>query len=223
MEHKVKVGIVEDQKLFREGLIAIMSGWPDITMVFTSPDGYSVEKRLEEATEIPDVMLLDLTLPNDGTLEFDGVKVLAMLRKKYPAMKTIILSANHDPYIIAQLIELGAQGYLVKDSDPDEVHQAIVHVYEQGSYINEKVLNAIQQRLQGKVKKTTTHEGISPRELDVLILVCQQFTSKEIAEKLFISEKTVNGHRNNLLQKTGARNVTGLVIYAAKHNLVTFV
>lgn len=222
MEQNIKVGLVEDQKFFREGLIAILSDW-DINVVFTSIDGFSVLDKLEESEQIPDVMLIDLTLPQKGTEECNGSHVLQLLKEHYPEMKNIILSAHDDPYLIAKMIEERANGYLVKDSDPDEVFQAIKDVYSKGSYINEKTLNAIQQKLQGKSKPPKGYGPLSNREVEVLKCICQQHTSFEIAEKLFISEKTVNGHRNNLLQKTGSRNVTGLVMYAVKHNLVELI
>jgi len=123
---------------------------------------------------------------------------------------------------IAQLIEEGAHAYLVKDSDPKEVHDAIVAVHQKGSYINERTLKAIQNNLGRKKKPKKVDLQITKREEEILQLVCQQYTAEEITAKLFISVKTVNGHRNNLLQKTGSRNVTGLVIYAVKNHIVNF-
>ena len=216
----IKVGLVEDQFLFREGLISILSNWSDIDIVFESPDGYSVLERLEKNDSIPDVMLLDLTLPKKGKEEYNGWKVLDDIKKEYPKIKVLILSVHDDDYLISKLIEEGAHGYLTKDSDPQEVYNAILSLYKNGSYINAQTLEAIQKKLNGKVKKT--HEELTTREIEVLELVCQQMTTDEIAEKLFISTKTVNGHRNNLLQKTGSRNVTGLVMYAVKNNLIEF-
>lgn len=168
-------------------------------------------------------MLLDLTLPPHQNEEYNGWRVLQDLIMHYPEMRTLILSVHNDPYLIAKMIEEGANGYLLKDSDPDEVYEAIRNVYEKGSYINSQTLHAIQGKLSGKVKQVKSHEELTRREVEVLKLVCQQMTTEEIANKLFISVKTVNGHRNNLLQKTGSRNVTGLVMYAVKHRIVEFV
>lgn len=146
--------------------------------------------------------------------------MVQFLKKNYPSIKVIILSAHEDNYLISKLIEDGANGYLVKDSDPEEVRNAILKVSEKGSYINERTLSAIQNKLRGKVNNDKSHEPLTKREQEVLKLVCQQMTASEIAEKLFISEKTVNGHRNSLLHKTYSKNVTGLVMYAIKHKLV---
>lgn len=223
MERKILVGLVEDQFLFREGMKAILNNWTDISITFEAAEGYTVLDKLKQTKEVPDVMLVDLSLPPNGTKEFSGLMVTDMLLKHFPDMKVLILSVHEDENFMVQLIEHGAHGYLVKDSDPQEVHDAIIAVYQKGSYINERTLRAIQGNL-GKKKKPSTALDIqiTKREEEVLQLVCQQLTAEEIAEKLFISVKTVNGHRNNLLQKTGSRNVTGLVIYAIKNRIIDF-
>lgn len=215
--------MVEDQQLFLDGMKALFREWPEMNFVFESPDGHSVLERLKACETIPEVMLVDLTLPPKGQEEHSGWEVLKELRSHHPDIRVIILSVHDDEYLIAQMIELGAHGYLVKDSDPDEVRDAIHAVYDKGAYINTRTLDAIQGKMGGKVKTPKIHENLSRREVEVLQLICQQMTSEEIGEKLFISVKTVNGHRNNLLQKTGSRNVTGLVMYAVKHRLVEFV
>jgi DNA-binding NarL/FixJ family response regulator len=130
---------------------------------------------------------------------------------------------HDDENFINQLIESGAHGYLVKDCNPNEVFEAITAVYYKGSYINERSLRAIQRNMGRRVKPVKVDLNLTRREEEILQLVCQQFTAEEIAEKLFISVKTVNGHRNNLLQKTGSRNATGLVLYAVKNNIISIV
>lgn len=220
MNNIIKLGIVEDQVLFREGIQAVLRAWENMEFVFESPDGYSVIERLEKCSKIPDVMLVDLTLPTNGKEEFSGWRVVQVLKEYYPNMKILILSAHDENYLIAKLIEAGANGYLIKDSSSREVYEAIIAVYKKGSYINERSLNAIQNKLSGKLKTPKKHEALTRREIEVLQLICQQKTAEEIGNELFISKKTVNGHRNNLLQKTGARNISGLVMYAIKHNIV---
>jgi len=220
MQQKIHIGLVEDQVLFREGMKAILNTWPDIEVVFESPDGYSVLDRLQKAPVVPVVMLVDYSLPPQGAKEFSGMHVTGALLNAYPEMKILILSVHEDETFMAQLIEQGAHGYLVKDSDPQEVHDAVVAVHTKGSYINERTLRAIQNNMGKRKKPARLPVEITRREEEVLQLVCQQYTAEEIAEKLFISVKTVNGHRNNLLQKTGSRNVTGLVMYAVKNGIV---
>jgi two-component system, NarL family, response regulator NreC len=223
MNHKINIGLIEDQFLFREGMKAILMTWENLDVVFESADGYSVEDKLKSVTIIPDVMLVDLSLPPDGHKEYSGLHVTQYLTVAYPDMKVLILSVHDDDNFINQLIECGAHGYLVKDSNPQEVYDAIVAVYNKGSYINERTLKAIQRNMGKKTRPRKQDIAITKREEEVLQLVCEQFTAEEIAEKLFISVKTVNGHRNNLLQKTGSRNVTGLVIYAIRNNIITVI
>lgn len=216
----IKIGLVEDQLLFREGMKAILTARENLQIVFEACDGYSVAEKLTP-DNTPDVMLVDLSLPAVNGKEFSGQDVTRMLLEKFPGVKILILSVHNDEGFIARLIEQGAHGYLVKDSDPTEVYEAIEALFYKGSYINERTLKAIQLSMNRKLKPTPKTElQLSKREIDVLRLTCMQYTAEEIAEKLFISIKTVNGHRNNLLQKTGSRNVTGLVIYAVKNQIL---
>lgn len=224
METKIYLGLIEDQHLFREGMKALLTGWPEFEVVFECAEGYTVTSKLHAAPVKPQVMLVDLSLPPDGLKEYSGVHVTDALQKEFPEIQIIILSVHEDENFIAQLIEHGAHGYLVKDSDPREVREAILAVHHKGSYINERTLRAIQNNLGRKSKPRSGGNVVllTKREAEVLQLICQQYTAEEIAEKLFISPKTVNGHRNNLLQKTGAKNTAGLVMYAVKNNVVVF-
>jgi two-component system, NarL family, response regulator NreC len=219
---QIRVGLVEDQQLFREGMKAILDSWENIRVVLESPDGYSVMDRLAEMEELPHVLLVDLSLPPLNGKDFGGKEVTEAVKEAYPEMGVIVLSIHEDENFIVQLIEHGANGYLVKDSDPREVYEAIVSVHTKNSYINERMLMAIRNNIgkKQKPKSLTSVITFTRREEEVLSLICRQKTSEEIAGMLFISIKTVNGHRNNLLQKTGARNTAGLVVYALKNDLV---
>ena len=217
---KVHIGLVEDQLLFREGLKAILETWPEIKVVFESADGFSVIDKLKAAETVPDVLLVDLSLPPNGHEEYSGLTLTLALQESFPSIKVLILSVHDDEFFIAQLIENGANGYLIKDSDPQEVYEAIMSLHTKGAYVNAQILKALQGKMKGKVKPSQGHANLSKREIEVLELICQQLTAEEIGERLFISTKTVNGHRSNLLQKTGSKNVTGLVIYAVKHRLI---
>ncbi len=222
MQEKINIGLVEDQFLFRQGMKAILSAWPDIAVVFEAAEGYTVVEKLKGSNVIPHVMLVDLSLPPDGAREFSGKEVTIALLKNFPDIKIIILSGHEHESFIAQLIESGAHGYLVKDCDPDEVHDAILSVCTKGSYINTRTLKAIQNNIGRKTKVHSIRsavEQLTKREEEILQLICNQLTTDEIAEKLFLSPKTVNGHRNSLLEKTGAKNVAGLVLYAIKNGI----
>ncbi|MEQ8473339.1 MAG: response regulator transcription factor [Marinoscillum sp.] len=224
MSSQIKIGLIEDQHLFREGMKAILSLESDFDVVFESADGYTVLDKLSELKLVPDVMMVDLSLPPNNGNEFDGVRVTDTLMQHYPEMKVIILSVHDEEGFIAELIEHGANGYLVKDSDPNEVVEAIRSTYTKGSYINHKALVAIQNKMKGGAGPAF-HQApsfpLTKREIEILQLVCEQLTAEEIGERLFISMKTVNGHKNNLLRKTQSRNMAGLVLYAVKNGIVS--
>lgn len=221
MGYHIKIGIVEDQHLVLSGFKTIINGWQGMEVVFGSENGYSVTKRLAKMETLPDILLVDIQLPNKGDLIYSGAHLTRDLRLEYPQIKVLILSVQDDPVTIADLIERGAHGFLSKSCSPNELHAAIEAIQTQGSYVNARTLEALQRRLnEGKSHKDANSDELTSREIEVLCLICQQLTADEIGEKLFISAKTVNGHRNNLLQKTGSRNITGLVMYAVKRGLV---
>ena len=225
MSSNIRIGLVEDQHLFREGMKAILMMEGDLEVTFESSDGFSVLDRLSNEVQVPNVMLVDLSLPPNGQEEFNGVHVTDQLLEKYPDMKVVILSVHDEEAFIAELIEHGAHGYLVKDSDPNEVVEAIRSVHFKGSYINHRTLMAIQSKMKGSIGSSASFvpviENLTKREVEILQLVCEQLTAEEIGERLFISEKTVNGHKNNLLRKTQSRNMAGLVLYAVKNKIVS--
>lgn len=223
MKEKITIGLVEDQVLFRNGIKAILGSWEDLEVIYESGDGYSAIGSLQKAEQLPDVMLVDLSLPPDGDRPYSGEQLTVDLAEHFPEIKVLILSAHQDEKFIARLIEIGAHGYLVKDSDPLEVYQAITTVHTKGAYINQMTLMAIQRNIGKRTQSILQPSSeLTRREIEILQLVCQQYTAEEIGEKLFISVKTVNGHRANLLLKTGSRNVAGLVMYALRNELVRF-
>lgn len=221
MNKSIKVGLVDDQLLVRSGFRTLIDAWDNMNVVFESGDGYSVIEKLKKTNEVPDVMLVDIRLPDKDGMSYSGVRLTLDLKRHFPAIQILIVSMQDDPVTIASLIECGANGFLSKSCSPEELHTAIQSVYDSGSYINDSTLKALQKRLtRGNKAPTINKDELTDREVDVIRLICEQLTAEEIGEKLFISPKTVNGHRNNLLQKTGSRNITGLVMYAVKTGLV---
>jgi DNA-binding NarL/FixJ family response regulator len=225
MTDVINIGLVEDQFLFREGMKAIIAANPAIRVVFESGDGHSVVDKLRSVNVLPEVLLIDYALPAHNGREFSGVDTTHSVLEAFPNMKVLILSVHNNENFITRVIEQGAHGYLVKDCDPNEVFEAIETVHVRGSYVNALALKAIQNSMgksKGVVRSQLVKSDLSKREIEILALICQQFTAEEIGEKLFISVKTVNGHRSNLLQKTGSKNMAGLVTYALKNNIIGF-
>lgn len=212
----IKVGIADDHKLFREGIRFLLQNMEGVELVLEASNG----KELVDMPELSelDVLLLDLDMP-----EMDGLSTMKMIKPQHPGLGIIILTMHSDLKMISHLMELGANGYLLKDTSPDEFKEAIESVMQNGNYFNQRVSQAILTSLKGNDKKKVAlngNETITQREMEVLELICQEFTAKEIAEKLSISYRTVEGHRNNLIDKFGVKNTAGLIVKAIKEGLV---
>ncbi|MEM1320835.1 MAG: response regulator transcription factor [Bacteroidota bacterium] len=218
----IKLAIVDDQKLFLNGLKFIIETFEGIELIIEAHDGEDFIQKIKDKT--PDVVLLDLKMPI-----MDGVETTKYLKVHHPDIKILLLTMYNDERFITHLMELGANGYLLKDEEPEIVEEAIRTVVQKGFYFNDYVSKALLTGVKVKNNKAlpgfTSNDklNLTKRELEVLQLICQELTTSEIAQKLFISIRTVEGHRKNLLEKTGVRNMAGLVIYAMKHKLISVV
>jgi len=215
----IKVAITDDQVLFRRGIASIINTFEGISIVLEADNGRMLLDSLQTLESLPDVVLLDLSMP-----ELNGIETTKILHVSYPSIKIIILSVYGEDRFVTHLMELGVNAYLFKNVEPEEVERAIRTVMDKDFYFNEAFLNAMKNRLTNKRQKILLTENIpstlTAREIEVLKLICKQNTAQEIAEQLFISVRTVDGHRNNLLEKTGVRNSAGLVLFAIKHRLI---
>ncbi|MFZ1332189.1 MAG: response regulator transcription factor [Flavobacteriales bacterium] len=211
----IRLALTDDQLLFRRGMAMLLRDMAGVQVVLDCANGEELLAGLKNCAV--DIVLLDLQMP-----VMDGVETMQRVRKEFPDVKVIVLSSQDEEQYIMHLMELGANGYLLKDTEPDEIDTAIRSVAQTGFYINDAV-NKV--KLLGLVKKrqlTPTFNDIDPlsdRELEVLRGICKEMTTAEIAEKIFVSPRTVDFHRNNLLLKTGARNAAGLVVYAMTKGL----
>lgn len=212
----INIAFAEDQVLFRKGMISLLKTFEDIKVCIEAENGEDLLNKMSAAQEPVHVALIDINMP-----VMNGIETLKQMRLLHPAVKNIILTVHEEDKFIHKLIEEGANAYLAKNADPEEVKRAIQAVTTHDYYFNEKTIGVMRNFNSGKKQKSTLQnvEDITSREKEVLLYICREFTSPEIAEKLFITESTVNGHRNNLLAKTGARNTAGLVLFAIKNNL----
>jgi len=212
----INIAIADDQKLFRKGMLALISSFELMQMVFEAENGKELLELYKNAEVKPDIILLDLSMP-----EMNGLDALKILKEEHPAVKVIVLTSHEAESFILATIQAGANGYLAKNAEPEEVELAIREVFKNDFYFTIPMLQVMRK---GLVKKHNTinleeEDNLTPREKEVLQLICKQLNSNEIAEKLFLSARTVEGHRNNLLLKTGSRNTAGLVLYALKHKI----
>jgi len=213
---KIKIAIADDQVLFLRAMVGLLNQHPLLEVVLQAKDGQELLELLEKTDPVPEIILLDLRMP-----QLDGLSAITMLKEKYPVSKVIVLTLHEEDRFITHMKSKGANGYLVKNSEPDEVYHTILQVHQTGQYFSDRVVKALHQHLVQPQKNNNTEQDtkLTKREIEILELICREFTMNEIAAKLSISLRTVEGHRYNLLVKTGAKNTAGLVGYAIKHNL----
>ncbi|MBA3681426.1 MAG: response regulator transcription factor [Bacteroidetes bacterium] len=213
----LNIAIAEDQTLFRKGIISLLNSFNNTTVCIEAENGEDMLNQLSVSSSPIHVALIDINMPH-----MNGIELMKNIRKLYPAVKNIILTIHEEEKYIHKLIEEGANAYLVKNADPSEVEKAIHTVVTHDYYFNEKIIGVMHNHMQKKKNKNLRQPDIeiTSREKDVLQLICKELTSQEISKKLFITESTVNGHRNNLLLKIGCRNTAGLVLYALKNEIV---
>ncbi|MBL7703458.1 MAG: response regulator transcription factor [Ferruginibacter sp.] len=217
MQNIINVALVDDQVLFREGIASLIKNEAGFSLTMEADNGLDFLSRLKTMNDLPDILLMDMEMPG-----MDGMQLNDELRKKFPSIKVIVLSVHAGERLMARMIHAGASGYLLKNCNKDELLNAIQSVFNNGFYITPAVLKAIQSpaaNTKGVTNIQSIPIEISRRENEVLQLICMELSNAEIAEKLFISVRTVDGHRNNLLAKTGCHNTAGLVLFAVKHRI----
>lgn len=213
----IKLALADDQNLFRKGMAMLLRELDGMEVTLECANGKDLLKAI--AVVPVDIVLLDLEMP-----VMDGVETMKRMRIDHPEVKVLVLSMHSEEKFIVHLMELGANGYLLKTAEATEVENAIRSVAESGYYFSDMVSQVM---LQGLVKKDKVRpyfnvvDPLSNREIEVLKLICAEKTTPEIAEQLFLSPRTVEGHRNNILLKTGARNVAGLVVFAMTNGIHT--
>lgn len=211
----IKVAITDDHHMVIEGLRNVLKAFGHIQVIATYTRAHALLKGLE--AEVPDVLLLDLQLPDQP-----GYEIVKTLISKYPQMRVLILSGIESDYYIQDMIRQGCSGYLLKSTaDKNLLASAIQKVYEGEVFLDPSIKEALLLKmLKGKKMKESIQPKITEREKEVLQLIVQEFDNQEIANKLFISLRTVENHRYNLLQKLDVKNTVGLVKIAMKMGLL---
>ncbi len=212
----VKIALADDHKIVRDGIKTMLESQPEIEVVAEASDGNEILEKLNNRTV--DLVIMDINMP-----EKDGIQATKEIKDKHPHVKVLALTMSNDDLHIRQMIQAGASGYIMKSAGRKDLKNAIDTIMSGKHYFSDEATQSIMMDLvKGKGKSTTMDAvHITDRELEILELIVQEYTNQEIAEKLFISSRTVDAHRRNLLQKTGARNTAGLVKYAFQHNLIS--
>jgi two-component system, NarL family, response regulator DegU len=218
MMEPIKVIIADDHPLFRKGLVTALEGFKNLQIVNEASNGKELLSVLAKTS--CDVVLLDLKMPT-----LDGIAAAPLILEGFPNVKIIVLTMLDEEQFIIHLIKIGVHGYLLKNAEPEIVVHTIEEVVKHGTFFDHKTVQIMHK---GLTKKQYRPASVSPqvyfseRDLEVLQLVCKDFTKAEIAEKLCISPRTVEYYRVKLIEKTNSKNIAGVVAYAFKHKIVEF-
>lgn len=214
--NKIKIAIADDYKIFRDGLKVSLSQDENFEVTLEADNGEDLLTAM--AKNIPDVVIMDLKMP-----VMDGMEATEIIRKKFTQVKVLVVSMYDDDKFIIHLMEIGANGYLFKNAEPDEIRRAVHSVHENGYYFNDIVNKALLKKLvwKGNIKPSFKRNiELTERELEVLKLICEEKTAAEIAKVIFLSPRSVEGIRQRLIEKIGVRNTAGLVLFASKNGIV---
>ncbi|MFI3292495.1 MAG: response regulator transcription factor [Rikenellaceae bacterium] len=212
---KLKIILVDDHTLFRRGLRGLLERHGGVEVVGEASDGVEFLKILESTTA--DVVFMDFAME-----PMSGDEATRRALQIYPDLKIITLSMFGDESYYTRMVTAGAKGFLLKNSDIREVLQAMECVAKVGEYFNEELLGSLTQTMFPAHIVPPSEDALSAREMEILIGVCRGQNNQEIADELFISKRTVDKHRANIMDKTGCKNTASLVIYAIKNQLVDF-
>ncbi len=215
---KINVVIADDEELFRVGMVHILSRDSAIEIIYQASNGSELLDYLASCEQLPDIIITDIKMP-----ELNGVEATKAIHQAYGEIGIIALTTYNTKPFIRNMIDVGASAYLVKNSPPEKVLHTIKQVFYNGFYYDKHVMEVVNSKKKGgKYNDKTVFDGdfLTERETEVLELICKQHKTAEIGKKLFISPRTVEVHRKNLLDKTGVKNVAGLVIFAIKNELV---
>jgi DNA-binding NarL/FixJ family response regulator len=208
---QIKIAIIDDHDLFREGIRLVVGQIENFEVIFDTSNGNIFLEFLKNS--LPDVVLMDISMPI-----IDGVETTQKAVELRPNLNVIALTMFSDMTHYTQMINAGVKGFILKKSNKFELQQAINAVFSGGNYFSQEIL---QKMAFQSVHFSAGCNQLTHRELDIINLVCKGLTSQEIADKLFISQKTVEVHRTKIFRKTDVRNIGELIVWAIKNNYFT--
>jgi len=218
MPDKKYIVIADDHTMFRKGLAMLINLFPTYEVLFHVSNGNELIARLDK-NNLPEVVLLDINMPG-----MDGYATAEWLHQNHPEIKILALSTMDSETSIIKMIKCGACGYVLKDAEPEELKLAFDEVLGRGYFYNEVVTRKIMSSIHTLAdtnSKTSTFANLSDREIQFLKLTCTELTYKEIADRMFVSVRTVEGYRDTLCEKLQLKTRVGLAIYAIKNNIVS--
>lgn len=219
MSSQIKLALIDDEQLILEGVKMLLSNEKNISVTLTADNGPDFIEDLGKLSkdEFPDIALVDVQMK-----PMNGFELVEILKEKYPDLKIIILSSHYKTSILGYMVKLGVSAFLPKNSNKKTFIDAITMVDKNGVFFTAEDHQMLFTYMNSSAKKKSlfeTEDELSEREKDVVKLICQELTNNEIGEKLFISPRTVESHRQRILEKIGAKNTVGIVIYAIVNNI----
>lgn len=210
----VKVMIADDHSMIREGLKQLLELEGDFEVVAEACDGLECIDKL--ASVIPDILLLDINMPN-----MNGLEVLQKLKEKKIKVKVLVLTVHNEVEYLLKAVDIGVNGYLLKDSESTELKKAILAVVSGEDYIQPSLIPVLNSKMIDRNKDNVKIESLTRREMDVLKLLAVGMYNKEVAEQLDISERTVKNHVSNIFKKINVTDRTQAAVFAIRNNLIT--
>lgn len=214
--YEIKVAIADDHKIFRDGIKMAMSGKDYLKIIWEAEDGKDLMHKIK--IKLPDVLLMDIRMP-----EMDGVNAISLIRKEFEAIKIIVLTMYDDQEMISKMMEMGANAYLTKTTDPEEIYNAILTCMNDDFYFNDLVNKAVLLKLQHKRQVRQYYPNpvkFNEKELKILKLISEDKTTEEISKEVYLSPRTIETVRQNMKTKVGARTIAGLVMYGMRNKLI---
>lgn len=212
----IKVAIADDHKIFRDGIKMALSGKDYLKIIWEAEDGKDLIHKMK--IKLPDVLLMDIRMP-----EMDGINAISILRKEYEAIKIIVLTMYDDQEMISKMMEMGANAYLTKTTDPEEIYNAILTCMNDDYYFNELLNKAVLLKLQQKKNTRQFYPNpvtFNEKEISILKLIAQDKTTEEISKEVYLSPRTIETIRQNMKTKVGAKTIAGLVMYGMRNKLI---
>src|SRR6478672_12893401 len=215
-ELSIRIAIADDHKIFRDGIRMALKGKEYLKILWEAEDGKDLMHKMQ--LKKPDVLLMDIRMP-----EIDGVNAIGILRKEYSDVKILVLTMYDEQEMITKMMEMGANAYLTKTSDPEEIYQAILTCMNDDFYFNDLVNKAVLLKLQHKKAVKQFYPNpvkFSEKEIRILKCIAEDKTTEEISKDVFLSPRTIETIRQNMKQKVGAKTIAGLVMYAMRNKLL---
>ncbi len=213
---KTKILLVDDHKILRDGICSIVKGYPDMEVIGEAANGKEALQLVEELS--PDIVIMDISMP-----DLNGIDATRMIIADNPNIKVIALSMHHDKQFVSEIFKAGASGYLLKDCAFDELEHAVNIVMDGKTYINPQIASLVIESLVNQPQATSqkTFSLLTDREREVLQLISEGESTKEIASKLSVSAKTIESHRRQVMGKLNIRNIAELTKYAIREGLTS--